>query len=68
MACTMERPQPDRLEPLRRIARLIPGGMVLGRQLRRLANPDLREIARLQADEAGRLLQPFPDTAEDRYP
>lgn len=64
----MERPQPDRLEPLRRIARLIPGGMVLGRQLRRLANPDLREITRLQADEAGRLLQPFPDTAEERYP
>lgn len=64
----MVSPTFDRLEPLRRIARKIPGAMTLGRRLRRLANPDLREIARLQADEAGRLLQPFPDTYEDRYP
>lgn len=64
----MVAPSPDRLEPLRRLARMVPGGMALGRWLRRLANPDLREIARLQAQEAGRLLQPFPDTSEERYP
>jgi trans-aconitate methyltransferase len=64
----MVRHSPDRLEPLRRLARLMPGGMALGRRLRRMANPDLREIARLQAEEADSLLQPFPDTSEERYP
>lgn len=64
----MAHPSPDRLEPLRRLARLVPGGMALGRRLRRVANPDLREITRLQVEEAERLLQPFPDTAEERYP
>ena len=59
---------PDRLEPLRRLARLVPGGMALGRRLRRLSDPDLREIARLQSEQAGNLLQPFPDTSEERYP
>ena len=57
----------DRFEPLRRIARLVPGGMALGRWLRRLADPELREIYRLQGQEPA-LLQPFPDTAEERYP
>lgn len=64
----MERPPPDRLEPLRRIARMVPGGMALGRRLQRIFHPEHREIARLQASEAGRLLQPFPDTYDDRYP
>lgn len=64
----MDRPPPNPLEPLRQLARLVPGGMALGRWLRRLADPDLREIARLQRDEAGALLQPFPDTCEERYP
>lgn len=58
----------DRLEPLRTAARLVPGGMALGRWLRRLADPELREIERLRRAEAGRLFQPFPDTFEDRYP
>lgn len=58
----------DRLEPLRAAARAVPGGMALGRWLRRMADPQLREIARLRRAEAGRLFQPFPDTCEDRYP
>lgn len=58
----------DRLEPLRALARGLPGGMALGRWLRRMADPELREIERLRRTEAGRLLQPFPDTYEDRYP
>ncbi|MBK9011496.1 class I SAM-dependent methyltransferase [Novosphingobium sp.] len=58
----------DRLEPLRMAARLVPGGMALGRWLRRTVDPDLREIARLRHAEAGQLFQPFPDTSEDRYP
>jgi len=60
--------RPDGLEPLRAAARRLPGGMALGRWLRRLANPELREISRLQQAEAGRLFQPFPDTFEERYP
>lgn len=68
MAWPMDRPASDRLEPLRHLARLVPGGMALGRRLRRLLEPELREIERLQAEEADRLLQPFPDTYEDRYP
>ena len=66
----MEAPasRPDGLEPLRAAARRLPGGMALGRWLRRLTNPELREIARLQRAEAERLFQPFPDTCEDRYP
>ena len=64
----MNRPDPDRLEPLRRIARLVPGGMALGQRLRRWTDPDLREVARLQTDLAGQVLQPFPDTYEERYP
>lgn len=58
----------DRLEPLRAAARLVPGGMALGRWLRRVVDGDLREIDRLRRAEAGRLFQPFPDTYEDRYP
>ncbi len=64
----MARPHPDRLKPLRQLARRVPGAMALGRRLRQLANPQLREIARLQVDEAGSVLQPFPDTWEERYP
>lgn len=57
----------DRLEPLRRLARLAPGGMALGRWLRRRVDPDLAEVHRLRRSEPA-LLQPFPDTLEDRYP
>lgn len=58
----------DRLEPLRRIARRVPGAMTLGRALHRLADPALREVHRLQSAEAERLFQPFPDTLLERYP
>ena len=52
----------DRLEPVRRLARALPGGMALGRWLRRLFNPELRTIHQLIRTERGRLFQPFPDT------
>ena len=58
----------DRLEPLRRIARAVPGGMAAGRWLRRRLSPELRMIDRLQRDRAGLLLQPYGTTSEDRYP
>ncbi len=58
----------DRLEPVRRLARALPGGMALGRRLRRLLNPELRTIYQLIRTERGRLFQPFPDTWEERYP
>lgn len=58
----------DRLDPLRRVARRIPGAMALGRGLRRLIDPDLRTIERLRREQAAALFQPFPTTAEDRYP
>lgn len=64
----MPPPPHERLEPLRRIARTLPGGMALGRWLRQLANPDLRAIAAVQRSHADRLFQPFPETQEDRYP
>ena len=58
----------DRLEPVRRLARALPGGMALGRWLRRLFNPELRTIHQLIRTERGRLFQPFPDTWDERYP
>lgn len=58
----------DRLELLRRAARAVPGGMALGRWLRRAIDPELRTIHRLVRTEQGRLFQPFPDTYEERYP
>lgn len=58
----------DTLEPMRRLARALPGGMELGRWLRRLLNPELRTIYRLIRTERGQLFQPFPDTCEERYP
>ncbi len=58
----------DRLEPLRRLARAVPGGMELGRWLRRVIDPELRTIQRLVRTEQSRLFQPFPDTCEERYP
>ncbi|MDE2595729.1 MAG: methyltransferase [Sphingomonadales bacterium] len=57
----------DRLEPLRRLARLVPGGMALGRHLRVLLDPELRTIHRLKRGAPG-LLQPWTETREDRYP
>lgn len=59
---------PPHLEPLRRIARRVPGGMALGRAVRRLFDPELREIHRLEHKEAGLVFQPYPTTSEDRYP
>lgn len=53
---------------LRRAARRVPGVMALGRLVRRMLDPHLREIHRLQQQDAARLLQPFPDTFEERYP
>jgi SAM-dependent methyltransferase len=58
----------DRLEPLRRLARHVPGAIALGRRVRRGIDPDLRELARLERDHGKALLQPFTDTEEDRYP
>lgn len=53
---------------LRRLAKWLPGARALARLARRLLSPDHREIHRLQRDERGRLLQPFPTTSDDRYP
>jgi len=64
----METRPTDRLEALRRIARAIPGGMALGRWLRRRFAPDMRAIEASQRRFGPALFQPFPDTAEDRYP
>jgi Methyltransferase domain len=59
---------PDRLEPLRRIARRLPGAMAAGRWLHRRLDPDLREIDRLTRDASGQLFQPGTDTWDERYP
>ncbi|MDP3905610.1 trans-aconitate 2-methyltransferase [Novosphingobium sp.] len=53
---------------LRRAAQQVPGALALGRLVRRTLDPQLREIHRLQHQDAARLLQPFPDTFEERYP
>lgn len=58
----------DRLEPLRRLAAHVPGAMAAGRWLRRRLDPGLRTIARLRERHGDALFQPFPTTAEDRYP
>ena len=58
----------DALEPLRRIARTVPGGMAAGRWLRRMLSPELRAVAKLRKRHSGVLFQPFPDTFEERYP
>lgn len=53
---------------LRSIVRSFPGGMAAGRWLNRRIDPALREIAALEARYGERLLQPYGDTAEERYP
>lgn len=53
---------------LRSTARRLPGARALVRLLRRLLLPHHREIHRLKRDEANRLFQPYPTTAEERYP
>ncbi|HVR91675.1 MAG TPA: class I SAM-dependent methyltransferase [Novosphingobium sp.] len=58
----------DRLEPLRRIARAVPGGIAAGRWLRRQLSPELRALERLRREHSGALFQPYATTAEDRYP
>ncbi len=58
----------DKLEPFRRLVRAVPGGMVLGRWLRRTIDPELSTIHQLVRTKQGRLFQPFPDTCEERYP
>jgi SAM-dependent methyltransferase len=60
--------QRERLDPLRRLAGRIPGLATAARWLRRLADPELRQIERLRSNRAGELFQPFPTTSEDRYP
>lgn len=42
--------------------------MAVGRWLHRRFDPDLRAIVRLRREAPDGLLQPFPDTFEDRYP
>jgi SAM-dependent methyltransferase len=56
------------LDRLRLIARAIPGAIALGRWARRMTDPELRTIDRLIRTRHGQLFQPFPDTAEERYP
>lgn len=58
----------DRFDPLRRVARRIPGGMALARRARRLLDPDLRTVERLRRAHSGELFQPFPSTFDERYP
>ncbi|WP_295631914.1 class I SAM-dependent methyltransferase [Novosphingobium sp.] len=57
-----------RLEHLRKLARRVPFAMNLGRWLHRWLDPDLRAIERLRRQAPAGLLQPFPDTFDDRYP
>lgn len=54
-----------RLQPL---ARKVPGGMSLGRVLYRWIDPERRAIHALRQRDDITLFQPFPTTAEDRYP
>ena len=58
----------DRLEPLRRAARRVPGAMAAGRWLHRRLDPELRAIECSQRTHGPALFQPFPDTCEERYP
>ncbi|WP_336985800.1 methyltransferase domain-containing protein [Altererythrobacter aquiaggeris] len=46
----------------------IPGAKSLARILRLAANADFRAVEQLRRDRDQRLLQPFPTTAENRYP
>lgn len=55
------------IAPLRRIASAIPGGMAVGRAVRRLIDPELRAIERLRR-QGETTYQPFPTTEENRYP
>ncbi len=57
-----------RFQGLRRLAKHIPGGMALARGVRRLFDPDLREVERLRRVDRGELFQPFPSTSAERYP
>lgn len=61
-------PPRDRLEPLRRIARAVPGGMATGRWLHRHLSPELRALERLKRAHSGLLLQPYGTTSDNRYP
>lgn len=61
-------PPRDRLEPLRRIARAVPGGMAAGRWLHRQLGPELRALTRLQRAHADLVFQPYGTTSDDRYP
>lgn len=59
---------PWRFDCWRRLARRIPGALVASRWLHRRIDPELRAIERLRRTAPAALLQPFPDTFEDRYP
>ncbi len=50
------------------VARRIPGGMALGRWLHRLTDPEMRSVEQLRYINDPLLLQPWPTTAENRYP
>ena len=58
---------PDRFDPLRRLARRLPGALAASRWLHQRIDPELRAIERLRRS-APMALQPFPDTFDDRYP
>ena len=60
-------PAPPRLA-WREFAKRLPGARALALLGRRIADPEYREIHRLQAHEAGQLFQPYPTTRADRYP
>lgn len=57
-------PRPD----LRELAKRLPGARQLVLLARRIADPEYREIHRLQVDERAHLFQPYPTTRADRYP
>lgn len=67
-AMVLDPQRPPLARTLRGVARRVPGALALGRLVRRTLDPHLREIHRLQQDEAEQVLQPFPDTFEERYP
>ena len=61
-------PPPSPFDVWRRLARHVPGALAASRWLRRRIDPDLRAIERLRRSAPAALLQPFPDTFDDRYP
>lgn len=52
----------------REFAKRLPGARALALLARRIADPEYREIHRLQVRESAQLFQPYPTTRADRYP